>query len=235
MSKHTQKNWLLIITGFLLLSSGFILFISLREQFGFGTCAYNGVTYDSGDIITDSEESCFCNKWGKVECLPVGSSSNSLSDFVSTDLNFYYKFVNLLDTKADSKSVEIKDISTEDSKLSVMLERQTLCSVENVAPISVGFYRYDENTLTLTTMTSRDSSYSQPCVVENTYEITSKKQEFSSDFKIQYQTEELDILELNICISDGRLFVEGDIFKSPDQSQLCSCEEGQVVCGDSLE
>jgi hypothetical protein len=235
MSKHTQKNWLLIITGFLLISSGFILYFPIKEQLGLDTCTHNGVTYKVGDIISDSNESCFCSKRGKVECLPVGSMSNSLTDFDSTNLNFSYKFVNLLETDIDSKDIDITDISLLNSKLLIVLEKETLCTDDNVAPVSVGFYKYDQSVLTLTSMTNREEKYSKPCLVENTYEITSLESEVQESFKLQYQTEELDVVELDICVSGGRVFAEGDIFKSDDTTEICTCRNAKVVCGDSLD
>ena len=207
----------------------------MKEKLGFGTCVYKGVTYQSGDIISDSDESCFCNNWGKVECVPEGSMSNSLTDFDSTNLNFYYKFINLLDMEVDSKKVQVTDISLQDSKLSIVLERETLCTSESVAPITVGFYRYNQNVLTLTTMTNREEKYSEPCLVENTYEITSLKNEIDDDFQLQYQTEELDVVDLDICVSGERVFTEEEIFKSEDGTQICTCEDAKVVCNDSLE
>ena len=236
MSKHTQKNWLLIITGLLLISSGFILYFSMKEQFGFGLCAYNGITYRSGDIISDSGESCFCNKYGRLECLSEDDSKdNGFSDFISTDLNFYYKFINLLDkSNADSTNVDIKDIVMKDSKLIVILEREALCTNDNVAPVTVGFYNYAKDSLTLTTMTNKDTIYTKPCLVENTYEITSLKSELSDNFNIYYKTESLDLLNLHICIEGQRAFVDGDVFKSNDGKMICTCDDSQVVCNDAL-
>lgn len=234
MGKQSQKNWLMILTFFLLISSGVFLYISVEQQLGFKTCSYNGVSYSKGDMVSDYEanKNCVCNSDGEIECSdPNLSQSDALSDFTSTNLDFYYKFLNLLEKDSfDEENIEIADVEMDSSKLIVSVTRESLCTKNEEAPVAVGFYNFADGVLKLTTMTNRDVIYTEPCLVENKYEIVSLSNTFEEDFQIYFQTEEGKLFNLEICVDDNRIFSDGDVFQSEVYNSVCTCEQGLIVC-----
>lgn len=234
MRKTSQKNWLMILTFFLLISSGVLAYISLEQKLGFKTCSYNGVDYDSGDIVPDYKESqnCVCMDGGEIECSNTDLSQiDSLSNFTSSDLTFSYSFINLLEKDvADFENMEIAEVKVEDSKLLVSVNRESLCTADQDAPVAVGFYNYTNNILKLTTLTNRDVVYTEPCLVENKFEIASVQNSFSDDFQVYFQTEEGQLFNLNVCVDDNRVFSDGDVFQSEKYNSVCTCDQGTISC-----
>jgi hypothetical protein len=232
MGKVKQKNWLIIITILMVISSGVVLFISLREKIGFKTCAYGENVYIPGQNIPNFNglEDCYCAKDGSVKC---GNSSDviSYSSFSSSGLFFSSRFLNYLEKEKVENNIIPMDVNYNSDKFSLIFEREVLCGDNSLAPVQIGFYKIEEGNLIVTVMTNRDPElYSMVCKVENTIAVDGINLDVKDTFKIYYQDEYGYRYDLKVCPSNGKLYNSGDMLEVQGSSNICYCDEGVIKC-----
>ncbi len=235
MGKIKQRNWLIIITIFLVIVSGAGLFVSIRQKLSFNSCAYGENVYRSGEQVPEfnGEQECVCNADGSIKC---GDDAEGVvySGYSSSNLKFSYSYINLLDSTAIlDNEIEPLDASYTNGVLKVSFERDVLCSSDELAPTQSGFYQISSDALRLTIMTNVDTSkYTAPCKISNTFEISNPNVTFDEDFQIYYESESGEFLSLGACVYNGTLHADQDVFKEKNSSSVCLCNTGNVTCKD---
>jgi len=233
MGKIKQRNWLIIITVFLVIVSGAGLFLSIQQKLSFNSCAYGENVYKSGQNIPayNGKTECTCNADGTIKC---GSDTESLSynGYSSQNLTFTYQYLNLLN-QADALQEEVASDSASymDGVLKVSFERNVLCTSDGIAPTQSGFYEFSSEDLKLTIMTNIDTArYVSPCRIKDVYQISNLNMELGNDFKIYYQSDSGQLVDLGACVEDSTLYGDQEVFKSKTSSSVCICNTGVISC-----
>lgn len=233
MGKVRQRNWLIIITVFLVIVSGIGLLLSVQKKLSFNSCAYGDEVYRSGENVPDynGRSSCLCNSNGSIDC---GDNNDSLSysNFSSDNLQFSYKYLNLLDeTSLSNENIQPGKASFVNGTFTISFERNVMCTSDGVAPTQSGFYQLSSNELRLTIMTNKDTSqYVSPCKIENTFVISNRNVSLSDTFQAYYQSEEGELSSLGVCVANGSLYGNQEAFKTTGSSKVCLCNFGVVTC-----
>ena len=159
--------------------------------------------------------------------------------FVTNNLEFTYKYQSILEKKTVNNSkATAASISYKDNVLSVVLERETLCTEDKLTPPQTGFYKLDDNNNLILKVVTNDnpSVYTQPCVVSNYFKITdidlSKKTENGKEFTTYYKAEDGTLINLNTCYYNNHLYAKDAVFSSSD-NKVCECKDGVVICGNN--
>ena len=233
MGKVKQRNWLIIITVFLVIVSGVGLYLSIQQKLSFNSCAYGGDGYKSGESIPvyNGKTECICNSDGTINC---GENREDVpySGYSSQNLQFTYGFVNLLAKNTImQENVTPQKASYSNGTLSVSLERNVLCTEDGTVPAQSGFYQLSAQNLKLTIMTNIDTTkYVRPCKIENNFEISGVNVVLDNDFQIYYQSDTGQTISLGACVQSGTLYGDQEVFESEDSSSICICNTGVVSC-----
>jgi hypothetical protein len=233
MGKLKQRNWLLIITGFLLLASVMVLFVTTRNKPGVGVCNYNGIQYQQGDLVGNYEgrSDCHCTRTGDVVC-EGEDLTMSYENFSSEGLQFTYSFRNFLEKESpDLSRVVLSDLNHSENTVEVILEREAFCGQEDLAPVQTAMYKLEEDGLTLTTVTNRDETlYGRVCLIGNTFMVDGVDLSEKSEYFLYYQNDSGQTFKLKSCFVNGKLYGQGDVFKDAQNDMLCTCEGPDVEC-----
>jgi hypothetical protein len=233
MGKIKQRNWLIIITVFLVIVSGVGLFLSIQQKLSFNSCAYGENVYRSGEDIPayNGRSECKCNADGTIKCSD-NTDELAYSGYSSQNLKFTYKYLNLL-----SEGVLTQEKVTSDSAsyingvLKISFERNVLCSEDEIAPTQSGFYQLSAEDLKLTIMTNVDATkYVKPCKISNSFEISGLNQTLDDNFQIYYQSDDGKLESLGACVQNGTLYGDQEVFKSKTSSAVCICNTGAISC-----
>jgi hypothetical protein len=233
MAKVKERNWLLLITGLLVLASAVFLLTTKREEIGLGICRYNGVEYLEGELVSSYEggSDCYCSWTGEIVCQEdeVGMSYDG---FVNQGLSFSYSFKNFLDKPVvDLAKVVVADINYRGNSLQIVLEKEALCGELSEAPVQTAMYKFQEDGLVLTTITNRDESiYTRVCLIGNTFEIEDVDLSEKSEYYLYYQNDKGQIFDLEACFTNNRLYAKGDVFKNSQEGLLCTCNGPDIEC-----
>jgi len=231
MGKVKQRNWLILITIFLVIVSGAGLFVSIRQKLSFNSCAYGEGMYKSGENVPNfnGEQECVCNPDGSIKC---GDDTEGVvyTGYSSSNLKFSYSYINMIDEESSvSNTIVPLDASYINGILKVSFERNALCSEEEEVSAQSGFYQLSSNAMRLTIMTSADTSkYFLPCKIANTFEVTDPGISFGEDFQIYYESESGEFLSMGACVYNSVLHADQDVFK--DGTSVCLCNTGNVTC-----
>jgi hypothetical protein len=236
MEKIKQRNWLLIITGCLVLASVLVFIMTTRRNLGIGVCYYNDVEYFQNELVPNYQgrSDCYCSWTGEIVC-EESETTMSYEDFTSNDLQFTYTFRNYIEQEnPDLSRVILSNIKQKQEGLEVILEREALCTENSQAPVQTAMYKEQEDGLVLTTITNRDESlYSRVCIIGNTFVIDNldlTKESEESEYSLFYQNDNGQIFKLNTCFVNGKLYGQGDVFKDAENNLLCTCEGPEVEC-----
>ena len=222
MKSKWYANWLIIITFCLLFSSIGIFIVSLEDSIGMKKCV-NG---------SDLGENCICNNEGVVVCDEQNAQSIVSSEFVSTGLLFSYNFLNFVEGgDLEAMNVKFVDISQLGGGLKITLETNSLCNEDSISAPQIGFYKLEEDRLTLTIGTNvLDESFNKVCLTEGSFYIGNFNRELNDKFKIYYQDEFDSIYPANNCTYEGYIRNDGDVYNSSDGCFLCQCKSGKSSC-----
>lgn len=233
MGKIKQRNWLIIITVFLVIVSGIGLFVSIHKNLSFNSCAYGENGYRSGESVPEynGRTQCICNSDGKVIC----SDDNEIVEYnrySSQNLKFSYKYINMLSKDIlMSEDVTSTGVSYFDGIVKVDLERNALCTEDGIIPAQSGLYQLSNQSLKLTIMTGIDNSkYIRPCRIADSFEISGVDITLDNNFQIYYQSSDGQTFSLGACIQNGALYGDQEVFKSQDLTSICTCNTGSVTC-----
>lgn len=233
MGKVKQRNWLLIITIFLLLASALVVFVTTRNRLGVGVCNYDGIQYQQGDLVPNYEgrSDCHCTWTGDVVC-EGEDLTMSYENFSSEGLQFTYSFRNFLEKESpDLSRVVLSDLNHSENTVEVILEREALCGEGGLAPVQTAMYKSEEDALTLTTVTNRDEElYGEVCLIGNSFVVEGVDLSEKSEYFLYYQNDSGQTFKLKSCFVNGKLYGEGDVFKNAANNMLCTCEASGVEC-----
>ncbi|MFA7628235.1 MAG: hypothetical protein WCY37_02370 [Candidatus Dojkabacteria bacterium] len=233
MAKIKQRNWLLLITFVLVLSSLGILFAMLQRNLGIGFCVYEGVEYSVNDPVPEYSggEDCVCSNSGEIVCNGE-ELSMSYEDFANEEMVFTYSFRNYLDKdQPDLVGAELVDIQYKEGLLRVVMERESLCGDFNEAPVQAGMYKLEEEEIVFTAITNRDESmYSRVCLIGNTFEIQNVSIADKPRFSVSYQNDQGNMTNFRICLANGNIYSNGDVFKDSESNSICTCLGPEVEC-----
>ncbi len=232
MAREKNRNWLLLITVFLFVTSLFVLYISISREMRKDSCLFNGIYYKEGDILEGYKEFANCRCFG-AEGVKCEDEKRVLSydSFNTENLDFSYAFVRKLERGSDSSKVSLGDVNHNPHSIYVYFERESYCTSDGNPPVQTGFYELRENALVLTTLTNRDTSvYDTPCLISNIYTILDITIPKLDSFSIMYRSEEGKLFDLNSCYYNGTLYGIGDVFESISKQQICTCEPSTVKC-----
>lgn len=233
MGKIRQRNWLLIITGVLVITTVVVLFLTTKRELGIGVCYHNGFRYEQNQLIPDYERGrdCYCSWNGEIVCEDV-EISLSYEDFTSEGLNFTFNFRNLLEkTEPDLSKVTLADVNYRDNLVEIIVEREAICQQGGQVPTQIGMYEKRSNSIILTTITNMDETlYSRACVIVNTFSLVDIDISGEDEFTLMYQNEVGQLFDLNACFVNGRFYAPGDVFKDISRELLCTCEGPEVDC-----
>jgi len=233
MGKIKQRNWLIIITVFLVIVSGAGLLLSIQQKLSFNSCAYGENVYKSGDDIPayNGRDECKCNADGTIKC---GENTDELtySGYSSQNLKFTYEYINLLSSETVMQTKVTSDSASYiEGVLKVSFERNVLCTSDGIAPTQSGFYQVSPQDLKLTIMTNVDTSrYVSPCKISNNFEISGLNITLDSKFQIYYQSDGGILESLGVCVQDNTLYGDEEVFKSKTSTSVCICNAGVVNC-----
>ncbi|MHC1716868.1 MAG: hypothetical protein AB9915_03245 [Candidatus Dojkabacteria bacterium] len=234
MGKVIQRNWLLIITGLLVISSFVVFLITIDERTNLNKCTFEGISYKKGDLVQNynANGNCVCMGLDKISCDESNDFSISYATFSTVNLSFSYSYLNSIDqNEPDYTRVIPVDLNHNADSLEIKLERESYCGENNLAPSQVGFYEFRDNSLILTTMTNRDSKlYNKTCLISNSFKIYQKTFSFADGFSVLYQNEKGQLFDLDACYYGNKLYASGDSFKQTSQNNICSCDKGSVIC-----
>jgi len=233
MGKIKQRNWLIIITIFLVIVSGAGLFLSIQQKLSFNSCAYGENVYRSGDEIPayNGRSECRCNADGSIKCND-NTAELAYSGYSSQNLKFTYKYLNLLSEGVlTQEKVSSDSASYANGILKINLERNVLCAEDEIAPVQSGFYQLSAEDLKLTIMTNTDATkYVKPCKISNGFEISGLDMTLNNDFQIYYQSDDGNLESLGACVQDSVLYGDQEVFKSKTSSSVCICNTGVISC-----
>jgi len=233
MGKIKQRNWLIIITIFLVTVSGIGLFLSIQQKLSFNSCAYGENVYRSGDEIPayNGRDECKCNADGTIKCND-NTDELTYSGYSSQNLKFTYQYINLLtDSALLQEEIESNSASYINGVLKVSFERNVLCTNDEIAPTQSGFYQLSSKDLKLTIMTNTDATkYVTPCKILNSFEITGLDMTLDNNFQVYYQSDNGNLESLGACVQDNTLYGDQEVFKSKNSSSICICNTGVVSC-----
>jgi hypothetical protein len=233
MGKIKQRNWLIIITIFLVIVSGAGLFLSIQQKLSFNSCAYGENVYRSGDDIPayNGRDECKCNADGTIKC---NDSTDELtySGYSSQNLKFTYQYINFLTDQALlTEEVESNSASYINGVLKVSFERNALCTNDEIAPTQSGLYELSSEDLKLSIMTNTDATkYVAPCKILNSFEISGLDIALDENFQIYYQSDNGNLESLGACVEDNTLYGDQEDFKSKKTSSICICKVGTISC-----
>ena len=235
MGKVKQRNWLLVITVFLVIPSAIILIMMTRRSLGIGICYHEGIEYQEGEIISNYQgrNDCHCSRTAEIIC-EEKEVAMSYDNFTSDGLQFTYSFRNFLQKQnPDFSRVILSDINYQDQSVEIILEREALCSQNSEAPVQTAMYKEQEESLILTTITNRDESlYDSVCLIGNIFLVEDLDLSEKSEYSVYYQDDNGQEFELNSCFVKGKLYGEGDVFKDSENDSVCTCESSGVECED---
>lgn len=233
MAKIRQRNWLLLITFVLVLSSIGILISTLQEDLKRESCVYEGVEYSVNDPVSEYEgdRDCICSSSGDIVCKEE-ELGMSYEDFVNENMSFTHSFRNYLDKdRPDLAGAKLVDIQYDGSLLRIVIEREALCGDFNETPVQTGMYKLEEEGIVLTTITNRDESiYGRVCLIGNTFEIQNVTLADKSRFAISYQNDQGNMTNFRICLANGNVYSNGDIFKDSESNSICTCLGPEIEC-----
>jgi hypothetical protein len=235
MGKVKQRNWLIIITIFLVIVSGAGLFLSIQKKLSFNSCAYGENVYKSGESIPEynGKTECKCNSDGSVDC-NESTSQTGYNGYSSQNLEFTYKYSNLLSSETitmTQEEITSNSASYLDGVMKVSFERDTMCTEDGVVPTQAGFYQISSKDLKLTIMTNLDTTkYTTPCKISNSFEISGLSVILDNKFQIYYQSESGELKSLGACVQDNTLYGDQEAFKSKTSTSVCICDSGVVSC-----
>lgn len=234
MGKVKQRNWLIILTVFLVIVSSVGVILSIRENISFNSCAFEGEIYKNGELVPgyNNSSSCFCNSDGSIKCENASSQLN-YTEFSSKDLKFSYDYVNSLSNENFSSSEEVNPLKASliGSTLTVAFERNAMCSVDATAPVQSGFYILNNEELRLTVITNLDTSkYTEPCKIENQFVISNVNVDLTDHFQVYYQSSDGTLSNLGACVYEGTIHGDQEVFKSSTSKSVCLCDYGVVTC-----
>lgn len=238
MSKVKQRNWLLIITGCLLVGSVLVIFLSSQRNFGVGICYFDGEQYLQNELIPNYEgrNDCYCSWMGDIVCEEAEELVMSYENFTSEGLNFTYSFRNFLEKQGpDFTRVSLSSVKQGGNSLEIVLEREVLCGEDGEAPVQTALYKVEEGELLLTTITNRDELlYSRVCLVGNVFTIEGVSEVFDFDsrdtFSLSYQDDAGRLFNLKSCFANSRIYAAGDVFKDSESELLCTCIGPDLEC-----
>jgi hypothetical protein len=233
MEKVRQRNWLLLITGVLLITTIIVLFLTTKRELGIGVCYHNGFRYEQNQLVPDYERGrdCYCSWDGEIVCEDV-EISLSYDDFTSDGLTFSYSFRNLLEkTTPDLSKVTLADINYRGNLVDIIIEREVICQDGGQVPTQIGMYEQRPNSIVLTTITNMDETlYSRVCVIVNTFSLIDLDFSEKDQFSLIYQNEVGQLFDLNACFVNDRFYAPGDVFKDLERDRLCTCEGPELEC-----
>lgn len=239
MAKIKQRNWLLIITGCLLVGSILVVFLTTRQNLGLGVCYYEGIEYQQNEFVPNYEgrNDCYCSWTGQIVCEESSELVMSYEDFTSQNLLFTYAFRNFLEKEGpDSLRVSLSSVKQDESSLEVVLEREVLCSQDGEAPVQTALYKVEDESLVLTTVTNRDELlYDRVCLVANSFLLVDQGVEDlqlgeKEEFSLFYQDDVGRVFNLKNCFANSRLYSSGDVFKDSVRDLLCTCIGPDLEC-----
>ncbi|MBP5204450.1 hypothetical protein J6Z48_02300 [bacterium] len=209
--EYAHRNWLLFITFSLV---GLLSVVVILQS----------------GLFKDNKESDNNKKMTDDNIIDASDGS-----FVTNNLDFTFKYLSVLERKTINKSkITTTNISYKDNTVSIVLEREALCTDNKELPSQAGFYKLDNGNLILKVVTNDNPSvYTQPCVVSNYFKITdidlTKQTENGKDLTTYYKAEDGTLINLNTCYYNNHLYANDAVFSSSD-NKVCECKNGVVVC-----
>lgn len=232
MGKVRQRNWLLIITGVLLLSSLLLLLTGMQTVFQKDICKYDGVTYQLYEQVPDykGQTDCVCVGNGKIHC---GEDEKTLhyNDFTSDRSLLSSSFQNFIEkTYLDTNNVVLTDINYKEGAIEIILERELLCSYTRKIPAQIGLYKNEGDVLVLSIISNIDDVWHKDnCIVENRFLI--EESLISKDTSVvMYQNEQGGMINLNACFVNNRLYTPKGVFTDESKNALCTCLGPDIEC-----
>lgn len=232
MGKQKRINWMLVITGVLLLVSVCVFVYKFLFGKTADYCLFEEHRVEYGkEIISSSGSRCVCGDDRKVVCDSVQRGEQEES-FSTDNLVFEYSYLNTISAdSSDSFRVFPVDINQNGAELTVIFEREGLCSDTFEAPSQAGYYQKYQDRLVLSTITSGDTeNFNIPCLMSNSFKITNFDLEGKDDYEIYYKNEKGKEFNLMACLYKGVLYGQGDVFTGGKNQPICTCEKGEVVC-----
>lgn len=232
MGKQKRINWMLVITGVLLLLSISVFAYKFLLEKVRGYCLFEGSRVEYGkEVVSKSGQKCVCKDEGKVICDEIKEGQQE-DAFSTENLTFEYNYLNTISSSSsDTFRVFPVDINQNGSELIVIFEREGLCNDTFEAPSQAGYYQKYSDRLVLSTITSGDTeNFNIPCLMSNSFKITDFDLEGKDNYEIYYKNEKGKEFNLAACSYNGVLYGQGDVFTGGKNQPICTCEKGEVIC-----
>ncbi len=232
MEQQKRVNWVLVITGVLLpVSIGIFIFQFISKE-NKASCHFEGheIQYGSA-IVSSTGQSCVCLAEGKMKC-EESQKENTQESFSTENLVFEYCYLNTIsESTNDLSRVQLTDVNQNGKELAILFDREALCNEDFEAPSQAGYYEKYDNKLVLSTITSSDTDkFNIPCLVSNSFKFSDFDFTNMDNLEIYYRNEKGTEFNLMVCMYNGMLYGEGDIFSGKKGKPVCNCKGGEVVC-----
>jgi hypothetical protein len=244
-----DKTILVIITILFLITGALLLFSTLNE-YSFGgddVCIFRDVEYRKGDTMDGYlyGNFCTCGSGGLVDCVPeflAEKAKNENEDFegLSTDsselesegLAYEYLYVigALDEDSLPRSSAEFESVAFREEGLVVVLKELQYCPRPNVPPEQVGFFKKDENSLTLYNMVRQiDKGSGVDCIVQLKYIFEKMDDLDLSKVDISFVNERGIATSPSFCFYNDKVYFDSDVFQGIE-GEICVCRDGEVDC-----
>lgn len=232
MEQQKRVNWVLVITGVLVVVSVAVFLYQFIQEENSAWCYFEGRKIQYGEEFTSSVgQSCVCLNEGKMKC--EENQKEDTQEFFSTEnLVFEYSYLNTISERTtDLSRVQLTDVSQNGNELVILFDREALCNEDFEAPSQAGYYEQYNNKLVLSTITSNDTDeFNIPCLVSNSFKFSDFDFTNMDNLEIYYRNEKGTEFNLMVCMYNGMLYGEGDIFSGKKGKPVCNCKGGEVVC-----
>lgn len=233
---------LIIVTVVLVLMGLFLAFLSLSESDveTLEYCDFNNSRYAVGDEIIGYEDGkhCVCASGGIVECVPLDVDVESeifdevvVEDLDEGGLDFEYRYLTgIVEDNGDVvlNDVRFSNIATSEDGLSIVVEKRQFCPESGLAPEQEGYYRFEDNTLTLykEIVEEMEDEYID-CFVELKYVFEDYESYDLENISIAFESNGL-VEYASMCIYEGKIYSDDDVFVGVNE-EIYVCDEGRIV------
>ncbi len=160
--------------------------------------------------------------------------------FVTNNLKYSSEFISFPIANSVTTSpilTTLKRIYYVNGNLEVSFLQKQICNAIDgdlsigEAAGQAGFYYLEDDNLVLYNVVNPFNQYEgRSCTVKITYKIDSIDIDNLEDFSLYYQSEEGRLEKFSICVYNGKILMEEDVYEAKDGCNTCVCKNSENIC-----